>query len=111
MLPRINRPGRVAPQGMTRRGCSFGETTDRDRSTPRESGSHSHRLGEGLGRHLVQELEVGDLALDELLAVALALGLRGPLDTTKVFIAAVGRLLGELFAAKAAHLRDELDGQ
>ena len=71
----------------------------------------SLRLGEGLGVHLVQDLELGDLGLDEVLAVAFAFDLGGLLDPVEVLVVLEGRLLGELLALEADHLGHHLDGQ
>src|ERR1700751_6098969 len=68
-------------------------------------------LSEGVGIHLVQDLELGDLPGLKWLAVALDLDLGGLLDPAEVLVVLVGRLRGVLLALEADDLGDLLDGQ
>src|SRR5262249_37950682 len=73
--------------------------------------SASLRLLERLGIDLVEDLELGDRLLEELLAAALDLGLRGLLDAAEVLVVGESRLHGGLLAHEARHLGRLPDGQ
>src|SRR5215471_12943609 len=60
---------------------------------------------------LVEGLELGELLLDEFLAVALALHPGRLLDPLEVLVVAVGRLLRILPPLEAHNLRHQLDGE
>src|SRR5262245_53724773 len=69
------------------------------------------RFIEGFGVYLVHRLEVGDLLLDKLLAIALALDLGCLFDAAELLVPAKCRFLGELVPCEPDHLRNQLGGQ
>src|SRR5689334_19397631 len=69
------------------------------------------QLSKCLGFYLVQELEIGDLLVDELLAVSLDLKLHRLFDARHVLVVAEGGVLRELLPHEAGDLRHQPDGQ
>src|SRR5437588_8348507 len=64
-----------------------------------------------LGVHLVDDLELGNLNIHELFAVAIIHDLGGLLDPGEVLVTAQASILGELLSHEADNLGGQLDGK
>ena len=82
------------------------------RASTSSIGAMSLGLSEGLGGHLVQDLELADLEVHEFLTIALRRDLRRLLDPVEILVVAESRLLCEIFApSKSGDFGHQLDGQ